>query len=61
MYSRFCDNATVLHKRLGWHVKRLKSFLPILGPGVFAVGYTIGIGSVTAKAKAGDGTGRVRR
>ena len=32
---------------------RLKSILSVLGPGIFAIGYTIGTGSVTSMAKAG--------
>ena len=34
-------------------VKALKSALAVLGPGIFAIGYTIGTGSVTSMAKAG--------
>ena len=34
-------------------VKALKAILSILGPGIFAIGYTIGTGSVTSMAKAG--------
>ena len=32
---------------------RLKRALAIIGPGIFAIGYTIGTGSVTSMAKAG--------
>lgn len=32
----------------------LKRLLAILGPGIFAIGYTIGTGSVTSMAKAGS-------
>ncbi len=35
-------------------MKRLKNLLTILGPGIFAIGYTIGTGSVTSMAKAGS-------
>ena len=34
-------------------VERLKRALSIIGPGIFAIGYTIGTGSVTSMAKAG--------
>ena len=34
-------------------VKALKAILSVLGPGIFAIGYTIGTGSVTSMAKAG--------
>lgn len=34
-------------------MQRLKSILANLGPGIFAIGYTIGTGSVTSMAKAG--------
>ena len=34
-------------------MSRLRSILAVLGPGVFAIGYTIGTGSVTSMAKAG--------
>ena len=33
---------------------RIKKWLAILGPGIFAVGYTIGTGSVTSMATAGS-------
>ena len=33
--------------------KRLAAFLSLIGPGIFAIGYTIGTGSVTSMAKAG--------
>lgn len=33
--------------------KRIFSVLSCLGPGIFAIGYTIGTGSVTSMAKAG--------
>ena len=33
--------------------KRLKTAISLLGPGIFAIGYTIGTGSVTSMAKAG--------
>lgn len=36
---------------------RLKQLLAILGPGIFAIGYTIGTGSVTSMAKAGADSG----
>ena len=32
----------------------LKRLLAIIGPGIFAIGYTIGTGSVTSMAKAGS-------
>ena len=32
---------------------RVRSILAVLGPGIFAIGYTIGTGSVTSMAKAG--------
>lgn len=35
-------------------LKRLKTAVAILGPGIFAIGYTIGTGSVTSMAKAGS-------
>lgn len=34
-------------------MKTLKAILSVLGPGIFAIGYTIGTGSVTSMAKAG--------
>ena len=34
-------------------VKRLAAVLSLIGPGIFAIGYTIGTGSVTSMAKAG--------
>ena len=34
-------------------MKRLLKLLAVLGPGIFAIGYTIGTGSVTSMAKAG--------
>ena len=34
-------------------MSRLKVLLAVLGPGIFAIGYTIGTGSVTSMAKAG--------
>ena len=34
-------------------VKAIKAILSVLGPGIFAIGYTIGTGSVTSMAKAG--------
>ena len=34
-------------------MKRLKSILSAVGPGIFAIGYTVGTGSVTAMAKSG--------
>ena len=34
-------------------MKAFKSILSVLGPGIFAIGYTIGTGSVTSMAKAG--------
>lgn len=34
-------------------MKALKAILSVLGPGIFAIGYTIGTGSVTSMAKAG--------
>ncbi len=33
--------------------KRLAAVLSLIGPGIFAIGYTIGTGSVTSMAKAG--------
>ncbi len=39
--------------RTGGSVERLKRLLSIVGPGIFAIGYTIGTGSVTSMAKAG--------
>ena len=38
-------------------VKALKAILSVLGPGIFAIGYTIGTGSVTSMAKAGADCG----
>lgn len=35
-------------------MQKIKRFLSILGPGIFAIGYTIGTGSVTSMAKAGS-------
>jgi len=35
-------------------LSRFKRILSILGPGIFAIGYTIGTGSVTSMAKAGS-------
>ena len=34
-------------------MKRLLRILAVIGPGIFAIGYTIGTGSVTSMAKAG--------
>lgn len=34
-------------------MRRLKDVLACLGPGIFAIGYTIGTGSITSMAKAG--------
>lgn len=34
-------------------MRRLLRFLAVVGPGIFAIGYTIGTGSVTSMAKAG--------
>ena len=34
-------------------MRRLAQLLAVLGPGIFAIGYTIGTGSVTSMAKAG--------
>lgn len=34
-------------------VKTLRNILSVLGPGIFAIGYTIGTGFVTSMAKAG--------
>lgn len=34
-------------------MKNLRAILSAIGPGIFAIGYTIGTGSVTAMAKAG--------
>ena len=34
-------------------MRRLLRFLAVIGPGIFAIGYTIGTGSVTSMAKAG--------
>ena len=33
--------------------KKFLRFLSLVGPGIFAIGYTIGTGSVTSMAKAG--------
>ena len=38
-------------------MKSLKTILSVLGPGIFAIGYTIGTGSVTSMAKAGADCG----
>lgn len=35
-------------------MQKVKHLLSILGPGIFAIGYTIGTGSVTSMAKAGS-------
>lgn len=35
-------------------MKRFRNLLSLLGPGIFAIGYTIGTGSVTSMAKAGS-------
>ncbi len=35
-------------------MQKIKHLLSILGPGIFAIGYTIGTGSVTSMAKAGS-------
>ncbi len=35
-------------------MKKIKQLLSVLGPGIFAIGYTIGTGSVTSMAKAGS-------
>ena len=34
-------------------IRRLMAVLSLIGPGIFAIGYTIGTGSVTSMAKAG--------
>ena len=34
-------------------MKRIRQILSAVGPGIFAIGYTIGTGSVTSMAKAG--------
>ena len=34
-------------------MKRFARLMAVLGPGIFAIGYTIGTGSVTSMAKAG--------
>ena len=34
-------------------MSKARSILAVLGPGIFAIGYTIGTGSVTSMAKAG--------
>ena len=34
-------------------MKRIRQLLAAIGPGIFAIGYTIGTGSVTSMAKAG--------
>lgn len=34
-------------------VKRFRQLIAVMGPGIFAIGYTIGTGSVTSMAKAG--------
>ena len=39
--------------RTGGFAEGLKRLLSAVGPGIFAIGYTIGTGSVTAMAKAG--------
>ncbi len=38
-------------------LEKVKRMLAVLGPGIFAIGYTIGTGSVTAMAKAGSESG----
>ncbi len=38
-------------------LEKIKRLLSVLGPGIFAIGYTIGTGSVTAMAKAGSDNG----
>ena len=38
-------------------MRALRSILAVLGPGIFAIGYTIGTGSVTSMAKAGADCG----
>jgi Mn2+/Fe2+ NRAMP family transporter len=35
-------------------MRTIKQLLAVLGPGIFAIGYTIGTGSVTSMAKAGS-------
>jgi Mn2+/Fe2+ NRAMP family transporter len=35
-------------------MRTIKQLLAIIGPGIFAIGYTIGTGSVTSMAKAGS-------
>jgi Mn2+/Fe2+ NRAMP family transporter len=35
-------------------LQKIKRLLSVLGPGIFAIGYTIGTGSVTSMAKAGS-------
>ena len=32
----------------------MRRFMAVVGPGIFAIGYTIGTGSVTSMAKAGS-------
>ena len=34
-------------------MNNIRSILSVIGPGVFAIGYTIGTGSITSIAKAG--------
>ena len=38
-------------------MSKLRNILAVLGPGIFAIGYTIGTGSVTSMAKAGADCG----
>ena len=35
------------------YMKKFGKLLSVFGPGIFAIGYTIGTGSVTSMAKAG--------
>ena len=37
----------------GKKMNKIRSILSVIGPGVFAIGYTIGTGSITSMAKAG--------
>ena len=37
----------------GRKMNKIRSILSVIGPGVFAIGYTIGTGSITSMAKAG--------
>ena len=54
--TRICDNADELVFKNG-EVKRLLQLFSAIGPGIFAIGYTIGTGSVTSMCKAGADSG----